>query len=344
MTLSFIAFSLNGGRLALELAGAMERQGDSCTVSLPPEYAKMLQADAYHSLTQWTQAHFSDDGLVFIGACGIAVRAIAPHIRDKFSDPAVVSIDEKGKFIIPLLSGHVGGANALARRLAAETAGVPVISTGTDIHGLFAVDEWAARQELVMDGRQAAKKISSALLHGQAVSFQSDFPVTGPLPDGVTTNPGSLGFCITVSTGKQPFQTTLRLMPKILILGIGCRRGTREEDILDVVGNVLARENLSPQSVTEAATIDLKADEPGLLEFCRRLSLRLHTYSAAELSKAEGNFSSSDFVKSVTGTDNVCERAAVRAGGALLVKKQADRGITVAVAAKPYTVSFKEEI
>lgn len=345
MKLSFIAFTLNGSRLALKLAGAMERQGDSCSVSLPPESAKTLQAEAYHSLAQWTEAHFSAaDGLVFIGACGIAVRAVAPHIKDKFSDPAVVSMDEKGNFSIPLLSGHVGGANALARRLAGETAGIPVITTGTDVQGLFAVDEWAARQGLVIDGRAAAKKISSALLHGQAVSFQSDFPVIGPLPYGVITNSSPLGFCVTTLADKQPFQTTLRLIPKIIILGIGCRRGTREEDILEAVGKVLGRENISLQAIAETATIDLKADEPGLLAFCRRLGLRLHTYSAAELSEAEGDFSSSDFVKSVTGTDNVCERAAVRAGGALLIKKQADRGITVAVAAKPYAVSFKEEL
>lgn len=345
MKLSFIAFTLNGGRLAIKLAKVLECQGDSCTVSLPPKDAEMLQTDAYHSLAQWTEKYFSTaDGLVFIGACAIAVRAIAPHIRDKFSDPAVISIDEKGNFVIPLLSGHVGGANALARRLAAKTAGVPVISTGTDVQGLFAVDEWAARLGLVIDGRQAAKKISSALLKGETVSVQSDFPITGPLPEGVVRDAGPLGFCVTVSANKQPFQTTLRLLPKILILGIGCRRGTREEDIFEVVSDVLAGENLSLQAIAEAGTIDLKADEPGLLAFCRRLGLRLQTYSAAELSEVKGDFSSSDFVNRVTGTDNVCERAAVRAGGALLIKKQANRGVTVAVASKPYTVSFKEEL
>ena len=273
---------------------------------------------------------FRADALVFVGAAGIAVRAIAPHVRDKFSDPAVVSVDEAGRFVVPLLSGHVGGANELARRVAALTGGQAAVSTATDVNGLFAVDVWARERGMAITDRVLAKEVSAALLEGRPVGFASDFG--HPCPEGLTAGPAELGVWITDRTGEGPFPRTLRLVPRSLILGIGCRRGTPEAAIAAAADAALA--GLAPEAVAGVATIDLKKDESGLLAFCARRGLPLTTYSAEALAAVEGDFTPSAFVRGITGVDNVCERAAAAAGGRIIVPKQANNGVTAAVARK----------
>ena len=313
MTTAVIAFTRRGAALGRSLADAL---GGSLHV--PARFAPEVGAEAYASLEGWTAwAWARADALVFVGAAGIAVRAIAPHVRDKFSDPAVVSVDEAGRFVVPLLSGHVGGANELARRVAALTGGQAAVSTATDVNGLFAVDVWARERGMAITDRVLAKEVSAALLEGRPVGFASDFG--HPCPEGLTTGPAELGVWITDRTGEGPFPRTLRLVPRSLILGIGCRRGTPEAAIEAAAG---------------VATIDLKKDEPGLLAFCARRGLPLTTYSAEALAAVEGDFTPSAFVRGITGVDNVCERAAAAAGGRIIVPKQANNGVTAAVARK----------
>ena len=265
-----------------------------------------------------------------MGAAGIAVRAIAPHVKDKFTDPAVVSVDEAGRFAVPLLSGHVGGANGLALRVAALTGGQAAVSTATDVNGLFAVDVWARDNGLAITDRTLAKEASAALLDGTPVGFVSDFG--HPCPEGLTDGPAELGVWVTDRTEAGPFSRTLRLAPKSLILGIGCRRGTEQAAIEALASAALA--GYEPRAVAAVTTIDLKKDEPGLLAFCAAHHLPLRTFPAEVLAAAEGDFTPSEFVKGVTGVDNVCERAAVCAGGRIIVPKLAKNGVTVAVARK----------
>ena len=157
MTTAVIAFTRRGAALGRSLADAL---GGSLHV--PARFAPEVGAEAYASLEGWTAwAWARADALVFVGAAGIAVRAIAPHVRDKFSDPAVVSVDEAGRFVVPLLSGHVGGANELARRVAALTGGQAAVSTATDVNGLFAVDVWARERGMAITDRVLAKEVST---------------------------------------------------------------------------------------------------------------------------------------------------------------------------------------
>ena len=284
MTTAVIAFTRRGTALGRSLADAL-----GGTLHVPARFAPEVGAEAYFSLEGWTAwAWARADALVFVGAAGIAVRAIAPHVRDKFSDPAVVSVDEAGRFVVPLLSGHVGGANELA------------------------------------------KEVSAALLEGRPVGFASDFG--HPCPEGLTTGPAELGVWITDRTGEGPFPRALRLVLRSLILGIGCRRGTPEAAIAAAADAAMA--GLAPEAVAGVATIDLKKDEPGLLAFCARRGLPLTTYSAEALAAVEGDFTPSAFVRGITGVDNVCERAAAAAGGRIIVPKQANNGVTAAVARK----------
>ena len=305
MTTAVIAFTRRGAALGRSLADALGGR-----LHVPARFAPGVGAEAYASLEGWTAwAWARADALVFVGAAGIAVRAIAPHVRDKFSDPAVVSVDEAGRFVVPLLSGHVGGANELARRVAALTGGQAAVSTATDVNGLFAVDVWARERGMAITDRVLAKEVSAALLEGRPVGFASDFG--HPCPEGLTAGPAELGVWITDRTGEGPFPRALRLVPRSLILGIGCRRGTPEAAIAAAADAALA--GLAPEAVAGVATIDLKKDESGLLAFCARRGLPLTTYSAEALAAVEGDFTPSAFVRGITGVDNVCERAALEA-------------------------------
>ena len=280
----------------------------------------------------------SDEALIFVSSCGIAVRSIAPHIKSKTTDPAVVAIDETGRFVISLLSGHIGGANALAKRIAEAIAAVPVITTATDANGRFSVDSWAAEHGFAISDMTAAKAVSAAILEGD-VPVKSDFPIKGELPAGLAFSEGDTGVYITYRT-DEPFKTTLRLIPKCVVLGIGCRRGISKEAIENAVKTVLSVSGIDPRAVISAASIDLKKDEAGLLEFCREAGLPVKFYSAECLNGVQEAVSSSDFVKSVTGVDCVCERAALVKAGKLIIKKTAADGVTIAAALVNTEVSF----
>lgn len=283
------------------------------------------------------------DALIFVGACGIAVRAIAPHLRGKTTDPAVIVADERGLNVISLLSGHIGGANECTRQIAAAIGANPVITTATDVNQRFAVDEWAARNGLRIQSMQAAKRFAMEILR-QDLPLASDFPVQGALPSGVVW--GEVGDCGLLISCKDraPFEATLQLIPKILHLGVGCKRDTSEEKIEDAVRAALESAQLRPEAIRALASIDVKQDEAGLLAFAAQRQIPAQFYGAAELAALEGDFSASAFVRSAVGVDNVCERAAMRSAGAhakLIVKKTCLHGVTVAVAQEEWSVCFE---
>ena len=280
------------------------------------------------------------DAMVFVGSTGIAVREIAPHVRDKATDPAVVSLDELGKFCVPLLSGHIGGANALALELANALGATPVITTATDINQKFSVDAWAARNGYVIGSLSRAKAVSAAILE-QDIPLQCDYPIMTKLPGGVILgDSGAVGIRISVYR-DEPFERTLRLIPKVLHLGIGCRKGTPVETIREAVDEVLLEHNIDQRAIKCAASIDLKAEEAGLLQYCGEQKLPVTFYTAEELKAVPGEFTPSAFVKSITGVDNVCERSALIGAEKLIVRKTALNGVTVALAAEHMEVRFE---
>lgn len=280
------------------------------------------------------------DAMVFVGSVGIAVREIAPHVRDKSTDPAVVSVDELGKFVVPLLSGHIGGANDLALALANALGATPVITTATDINKKFSVDAWAARNGYVIASLNRVKAVSAAILE-KDVPLKCDYPIVTGLPNGVMLGEsGDVGIRISVYR-DEPYERTLRLVPPILHLGIGCRKGTESIIIREAVDTVLKEHNIDHRAIKCAASIDLKAEEAGLLKFCEEKKLPVAFYSAEELKAAPGEFTPSEFVQSITGVDNVCERSALIGAKELIVKKTVMNGVTVAVAAEDWEVRFE---
>ena len=343
MTVCVFAYSRQGQRTAVRVKEALV--GNQISFYSP----ERLSGGEFASIPMPSEAFYGDcfrraDALIFVGAAGICLRAMAPHIRSKTEDPAVLCLDERAQFVIPLLSGHIGGANALARTLAEALGAQAVITTATDVERRVSIDAWATEQGCVIDDLAAAKRVSAAVLEG-AVPFCSEFPVAGALPPGlIPGEAGPLGVYVGLSR-LQPFDCTLRLIPRILHLGLGCRRGTEAGSIRRAVEAVLEAQGLDPQALADAASIDLKADEAGLLDVCGELGLPLRFYSAGELAAVPGDFTPSAFVRGVTGVDNVCERAAMAGGNRrLIVKKTALEGVTVAVAAENWEVRFGEAL
>lgn len=340
MKLAIFVYSRRGRDTALRARDCLAGPEDEARCFTPEQYAGGDFAPLRSPCARFTGPLFTwADALVFVGAAGIAVRSIAPYVRDKRTDPAVLCVDELGQFVIPLLSGHIGGANALALRLARGLGAVPVVTTATDVNGKFSVDTWAARQGLFIDDMKAAKAVSAAILE-RPVPLCSAFPVEGALPPG--TQPGEhgdVGICISWRR-EAPFRQTLLLVPPVLHLGLGCRRGTSEEAIRAAVEQVFAQHGIHPRAVKCAASIDLKRDERGLVDLCAAQGWPLSFYSAGELGALEGDFTPSERVLRVTGVDNVCERAAMMGARRLLVRKTACNGVTVAVAEEDWTVRF----
>lgn len=330
MKLAFLAFTEQGERLAARLAAALggrvQRCGGNC------------------SLAVWTAAHFpKNDGLIYVGAAGIAVRAIAPHLKSKTTDPAVVVVDECARYAIPILSGHLGGANDLARAIGKVCGALPVLTTATDVNGVFAVDEWAKRQNCLVLNPEQIKTVSAKLLAGRTVTVQSSWPIAGQPPRNVcqTEDRGAdVLLDIHPGTGEK-----LHLVPRIAVLGVGCKKNVSFQTLETALAAFLDRTGVCEQAISAVASIDLKKNEPGLLDFCAAHGWLLKTYPAEQLRAVEGQFTPSAFVQGVTGVDNVCERSAVLAsGGTLCQGKTARDGITMALALTPYQPNWRWQV
>ena len=345
-----ISFTDNGQALAEKLAGGlnqkeMEVQAFRC--------GNPLSLSAFAS-----QGFRKADALIFVGAMGIAVRAIAPHVVSKVKDPAVVVIDEKGNNTFSVLSGHLGGGNELTQLVAEITGANPVITTATDVQGVFAIDLWTKKNNCKILRPDRIKVISAALLSGEKLDFVSDYEISGQVPknielrvlrrhlrgqkEGKVENvQGEAGFDerpnVLVSIDKTKIEKANRkclvAVPQIAYLGVGCRKGTTEHAIEECFEEFMRKSGISADAICLVCSIDLKKDEEGLISFCKKHELEFKTFSAEQLSAVEGEFSGSDFVQKITGVDNVCERSAICGSGGIIVnRKMAKNGVTMAIA------------
>lgn len=338
--INIFAYSDKGCLLAKRIS---ETFFDSDVFSLK-KYADKYGVNAVDSVCNKVGEVFNESkALIFVGACGIAVRGIAPYVKSKVTDPAVIVIDDNANFVIPILSGHIGGANEIARLLADKLNSTLVLTTATDINKRFSVDTWAVKHGCHISNMNTAKEISANILISD-IALKSDFPINGNLPNGVKLHDnGELGIYITYKT-DMTFDKTLHLIPKVLHVGIGCRKGKSYLEINDFFKKIIMENNINIKSIKDISSIDIKKDELGLLEFAKNYKLPINFYSSVELSTLECEFTPSDFVKSVTGVDNVCERAAFKSsnGGEFILRKTSDNGITIAICVEDWSVRFDE--
>ena len=296
-----------------------------------------------NNLKDFTRNAFKNSSvIVFIGATGIAVRAIAPFITSKDKDPAVIVVDEFGENVIPILSGHIGRANEFAKIIAKITKGNAIITTATDLNKKFAVDVWASKNNLHIENISNIKEVSASVLQGEKIGFCCDFEVLGALPAYLATEKVEIGICITKEKNKNLFAKTLLLTPKQYVLGIGCKKNTDEKDLEEFIVEILNKKEISPHLINSISTINIKKDEKAIVSLCNKYLYELKTYTSNELAEVEGKFTASEFVKSIVGVDNVCERAAVLASdnGRLLLNKTSRNGMTVAIAIQEWRCKF----
>ena len=342
----------------------LERGANACIGYAPEKYAGEgilpLPADKAALIgSGWGKSAY-----VFIGAAGIAVRYIAPWVKDKYTDSPVLVIDEKGQYVIPLLSGHVGGAAALADEVADMIGAVPVHTTATDVQGKFAVDVFARKNGLIITDREAVKKISAGLLNGEKAALYIEDPfvnVTGTPPDEIVlcesfkkAEQYSYQIIITGSLEqyvkgresevKEPEQEgcSLLLLPRNIAAGIGCRKGIEESVLENGFLGILAENGVDIRQVKSIASINLKKNEPALLHLCEKYRIPFETYTAEELRSVSDVTTASEFVKKITGVDNVCERAARLScsAGSMIQGKRIREGMTAALVKCPMEITF----
>lgn len=306
MKISVIAFTDKGAAL-----------GETICLGFPEEETDLTNRHAQdpkerESLQQWAEKRFQEKtAIVVIGACGIAVRMIAPFVESKVSDSPVIVVDEAGQFVIPLLSGHLGGANALAEKISKQIGAVPVVTTATDVRETFSPDLFAKQNGLTIQNKEGIARISSKILDNQMVDIVISRDFT-ELSHGI-----------------------LRLKPKEYILGVGCKKGKTYQELAAFIDRQLQELGIESSDIRQIASIDLKSREEAILRWAACNRVPFVTYSAEQLKKVEGTFTESAFVEKTTGVSNVCERAAMAAAGEngqLVRRKQAENGMTLAVA------------
>ncbi|GGL82995.1 precorrin-3B C(17)-methyltransferase [Streptomyces fumigatiscleroticus] len=250
--------------------------------------------------------------LVCFLATGAVVRLVAPLLGDKRTDPGVVCVDEGGRFAVSLLGGHGGGANDLARAVAGVLGAEPVVTTATDAAGLAGLDTLG----LPVEGDVAA--VSRALLDGEPVALRTE--VSWPLPPLPVTDDGAYTVRVT-DRAVEPAEREVLLRPPSLAVGVGASKGAPVDEVLGLVEDALRDAGLSARSVAELATVDAKAEEPGIVGAAERLGVPVVTYSAEELAAVEVP-NPSDAPLAAVGTPSVAEAAALVRGGELLVPKR----------------------
>lgn len=343
MKLFVVAFSRRGHELALKIKEKMTEHECSVFVKCSALGELSEKRKISDCMAEWISAA---DGIIFVSSCGIAVRLIAPYVNDKRTDCAVTVVDENGRFAISLLSGHIGGANELAEELAEKISAKSVITTATDGRGLFAVDVFAEKNDMYISDMTAAKKISAALLEGESIGIASDYPITGALPNGLVdkweTVPKSGIIISDKRETENIFENTLKLVPRTIYCGIGCRKNTDFADIENAVLSAFEEMNLNIKALKCVSSIDLKKNESGINELCGKYKIPFYTYTAEKLRSVEGDFTESEFVQSITGVGSVCERSAVCcSGGKLIMHKKVYNSVTIALAYKKRGIDFE---
>lgn len=347
MKYAVVSVSAEGARLGQTVKAALGGDGTCYERRGAESGEEALYFSRTFALTEEIFSQY--EGILYIMASGIAVRAIAPYVVSKASDPAVLVMDECGKHCISLLSGHLGGANAWCREAAAAAGADPVITTATDVHGRLAPDDAARILHMRVEPLAALKPVNSAIAAGEtflwaidpevkgAASIRDRLSALGVAPVLYNENMECAAAAV-VSERNLPVRAPhVYLRPENLFVGIGCKRDTPESLIRDAFEKAAVQAGIFPYQVKSLASVDQKADEKGLLSFASHMGLPIHFYPAEELRKygEAHHVEVSKFVEKTIGVGNVCESAAHREAlrGRTLLKKTKFKSVTIAITA-----------
>ncbi len=316
--IAILALTKGGRKLAQHLATALP----GAAIDLGPGGIKTITQDIWHEYR----------GIVFIMATGIVVRTIAPLLHNKKSDPGIVVVDEAGKYAVSLLSGHLGGANELAKRISKITAGQAVITTASDTLDLTPIDLWAKQNNLQLT-QGSFTTVSTQLVNSGQLNVWLD--IDGPIPPEFKRTASAAQADLIISNKLHRMGNATVLCPKNLIIGVGCNRGVKATQIAAALAETCQEKGLARQAIKGLASIDLKSDEKGLLDFCRQEDLPITFYPATQLNTM--NTSRSEVVFKATGAYGVAEPAALLRAetNKLLYGKMKWTDVTIAIAEIP---------
>ena len=342
---AIVTLSQDGVALAQRVAQQLDDK--VCHIYTKEKYAKQNMQVFDTDITTFFRSIMDQyDIICGIMATGIVVRAIAPNLDHKSSDPGILVIDTKGDYVISLLSGHLGGANDAARLLAKRMDAQAVITTGTDVKGSMAVDVLAEKLNCVIADFTAAKDVTALILNNEAVALvnQGNCELDGVvLPNNLELLETSrdleegkyAGVILTTMSRQKPEFAipSVQLVPQKLVLGIGCRRDTPGEKIIAAVAATLAELELNEKCIKAFATIALKQNEPGIEEACKQFKAQKVIIPDAMVQMVQSRFDGSDFVFKTTGLYAVSEPCGYIASsfGKCLLEKQKINGITLSV-------------
>lgn len=356
MNISVFALTKNGAELGERLCSRI----DGAYLYLPVRFKGSFNAAFFNNFrNQVGQAFEKSDGLIFIMASGIVVRSIAPFLKNKAEDPAVVVMDEKGRYVISLLSGHLGGANKLAKDIAKIIGAKPVVTTATDVNNLPCIEDIAKKFNLAIEDLKKIKMVNSAIVEGRPVAFvDEDAKRLKAINGKVGGRKQKTGFkfykfipkakrfkayTYVIITNNSLFHiphptSHILLRPKDLVVGIGCDRGVTRKEVEGAYFSVLKKWDVSPLSVRNIASIDVKKNETGLLKFAKKYNLKIDFYSKDKLADMPLPSGFSKFVMGKVGVGGVCEPAALKSAGTkrIWIKKQKIGRVTIAAARAPF--------
>ncbi len=353
--IAIVAITRRGVETALKIKDALNKTGQASTVYAPKKYNQQGVVALDKKLADFIKDTYNSvDAMVAVMATGIIIRAVAPLLESKLTDPAVVGVDATGKFVISLLSGHYGGANELARTIACGIGATPVITTASDVTGKQSVDELAKTLHLTIQNPDSLVAVNSAIVNGDKLVLVLAGDVNVPLEsvggyeikkaqDGIKALEVINNYDAGVIVTKQPLIISKFVKPftilktKKLVVGLGARKDSTADSIADAVNSALNQVHISPQRINSFATVDIKRSSKPMIEAVKRLGGTLEFLSVDALRSLNHQDLSPDsaLVQQKIGVGGVCERAALLVAGKnakLILKKTKQNSVTVAIA------------
>ncbi len=276
------------------------------------------------------------DGIICVMATGIVVRSVSNLLVDKTTDPCVLVLDQKGGYVISLLSGHLGGGNKLAQEVAEITGGQPVITTASDVMGKTALDLWAQRNNLHVCDKEKLTEKSARLINNSTLQIYSELPVQS-IPGDFIVSSNSRAADVIITYNKDMTLNGLCCIPEVLYLGVGCNRGTSMDDIEKSFIELCETYSIDSRALAGIASIDVKNDEQGLLQFAEKYRTQTYFFTRDELNGVQ-NVSFSPAAMKAVGAKGVAEPAALLAArldgteARLIIPKIKWKDVTMSIA------------
>lgn len=352
--IAYIAVTRNGKQLAQKLKGLMGQGDIYITSKLQDENTRKHPQDLLEetfviegSLGTFMKQLFEDyEYLICIMATGIVVRSIAPYVVSKFKDPAVIVMDEKGTHVISLLSGHMGGANEMTRKISALIKADPVITTATDTNEKAALDCMIKELNAYTENlRESVKAVNYSLVNEEKIGLyiQGDYKVDergfirldGLEEETLQRKLSEMDWVVYISHEAGTcicHDRLIKVVPRRFVLGIGCKKHTSTTHMLEAFESYMKKHKLDMHSIARIGSIELKKDEEAIKALAKQLEVPFEVLSKETILEVEGLFEGSNFVKQNIGVTCVAEPAAYLLGaGKVILPKEKYEGITFAL-------------